>query len=72
MFDVILNQCFLKKNLSMIDEQVKKFIPYVGECDYQLIYRSKDKGKPSGVATIYHPLLIWNHKKIKDLERRLL
>ena len=44
---------------SMIDEHVKKFVPYSGE--YQLDYRSKDKDKPWGVVTIYHPCIIKNH-----------
>ena len=56
--------------LSMIDEHVKKFVPCSGECQYQLIYRSKDKDKMWGVATIYHQTLIKNHKKkIKELEK---
>ena len=49
----------------MIDEQVKKFVPYSGECECQLNYRSEDKDKPWGVATIYHPLLIKNQYKFK-------
>ena len=51
---------------SMIDEHVKKFVPYSGECEYQLDQRSKDKDKPWGVATIYHPPLNKNRKKIKN------
>ena len=50
----------------MIDDHVKKFVAYSGECEYQLDYRSKDKDKPWGVATIYHPPLIRNHKKLKN------
>ena len=45
----------------MIEEHVKLFVPCSGECEYQLDYRSKDKDKPWGVATIYHPPLIKNH-----------
>ena len=41
----------------MIDEHVKKLVPYIGECQYQLDNRSKDKDKPWGVATIYQPPL---------------
>ena len=55
--------------LSILDEHVKKFAPYSGDCEYQLDYRSKDKDKARGVATIYHPLLIKNHKKIKDQKK---
>ena len=69
-FVIVLNHCILKKiNHSVIDVHVKKFVPYSGECEYQLDYRSKDKVKPWGVATFYHPLLIKNHKKMKDLEK---
>ena len=46
---------------SIPDEHVKKFVPSTGECDYQLDYRSKDKDKPWGIATIYHPPLNKNH-----------
>ena len=28
---------------SMTDQHVKKFVPYSGECEYQLDYSSKDK-----------------------------
>ena len=48
---------------SMIEENVKKFVSYSGESEYQLDFRNKDKDKPWGVATIYHPYLIKNHKK---------
>ena len=54
---------------SILNEHVKKFVPYSGECEYQLDYRSKDKDKPLGVATIYLPPQIKNHKKIKELEK---
>ena len=58
MFVVILNQCILKRIIHpMIDEHGKKFVPYSGECEYQTNCRSKDKDKPWGVATIYHPPL---------------
>ena len=40
---------------SILEEHVKKFVPSSGECEYQLDYRSKDKDKPWGVATFYHP-----------------
>ena len=46
---------------SILKEHAKKFVPYTSECEYQLDYRSKDKDKPLGVATIYHPDLIKNH-----------
>ena len=52
---------------SMIDEHVKRLSPCSGECEYQLDYRSKEKDKPWGVATIYHPPLNINHeKKLKN------
>ena len=54
---------------SMIDEHGKKFVPLSGECYYQLNFRNKDKDKPWGVATIYHPPLNKNHNKIKELEK---
>ena len=52
-----------KKIHSMIDEHVKKIVPYSGECECQLDYRFKDKDKPLGVATLYRPLLNKNHTK---------
>ena len=55
--------------ISIINEHVKKIVPYSGECEYQLDYRSKDKDKPLGVATVYLPPQIKNHKKIKELEK---
>ena len=45
-----------KKTHSMIDENVKKSVPFSGECEYQSDHRTEDKDKPWGVATIYHPL----------------
>ena len=50
----------------MIVDHIRKFVPYSGECDDQLDFRSKDKDKPWGVATVYHPPLIRNHKKLKN------
>ena len=50
---------------SMIDDHVKKFAPYSGECEYQLDYRSKDKDKPWGVATIHHPPFIKDNKNLR-------
>ena len=63
MFVIVLNKWILKKIHSNLEEQVKNFVPYSGECKYQLDYRSKYKDKPWGVATIYHPPLIKNHFK---------
>ena len=48
---------------SMIDEHVKKFVPYSGECEYKLDYRNIDKNQPCGVATIYLPPENTNNKK---------
>ena len=46
---------------SILEEHVKKFVPYSGKCEYQLEYRSKDEDKPWVVATICHPSFIKNH-----------
>ena len=56
--------------LSILEEHVKTFVPYSGECDYQLDYRSKDKAKPLGVATIYHPPLLKKLKKNQKIRKR--
>ena len=61
MFVIILKQCILKKSHSLVDERVKKFVPYTGECEYHMDYRSKDKDKPWGVDTKYQTPLIKNH-----------
>ena len=58
--------------ISIINEHVKNFVPYTGECEYQLDYRSKDKYKPWGVATIYHPPLNMDHKKLKFGKRWII
>ena len=58
-----------KKVHSILEKLVKKFVPYSGECEYRLDYRCKNKDQPWGVATIYHPPLFKNHKKIKELEK---
>ena len=58
-----------KKFCSRISEHVKKFVPYRGECEYQLDYRSKGKDEPRGVATFHHPPLIKNHEKNKKSEK---
>ena len=54
---------------SLVDGHVKKFVAYGGECEYQIDYRSKDKSREWGVATLYGPPLIKNHKKIKNSEK---
>ena len=48
---------------SMVEEHVRKSVPYSGGGEYRLDYRSKDNEKPWGVATIYHPPLFQNHNK---------
>ena len=53
---------------SILDKHAKQFVPYTAECEYQLDYRNEDKDKPWGVATIYHPTQVKNHKQIKKLE----
>ena len=40
---------------SLIDEHVKKFVPYSGECEYQIDYTFKNRDKPRGVAAVYDP-----------------
>ena len=53
MFDKIFNQCIQKKIIhSNLEEHFKKFIPYSGECEYQVHYRIIDRNKPWGVASI--------------------
>ena len=53
--------------LSMIEEYVKKVVPFSRECEYQFDFRNKDKEKAWVVATIYHPSLNKSHgKKIKN------
>ena len=56
----------------ILEEHVRKLLPYNGECEYQLEYRSKDKDRPWGVATIYHPPLTKNHKKNQRIGKRWL
>ena len=58
-----------KKFHSILEEHLKKFLPYSGECEYQLDFRSEDKDKPWGVATIYRPIFIRNHKKTKEIQK---
>ena len=53
----------------VLEKHVKKFVPYSGECQNRLDYRSKDKDKPRGVATIYLDPLFKNHKKNKEIEK---
>ena len=45
MFDILLNQCNLKKIHSMTDEHVKKIVQHSGECEDQLDFRKIDKDK---------------------------
>ena len=52
-----------EKILSMVEDYVKKFVPFSGECEYQFDFRNKDKEKAWVVATIYHPSLNKNHGK---------
>jgi len=44
-------------------------VPYTAECEDQLDFRTKDKDKPLGVATIYHPTHVKNHNKIRKFEK---
>ena len=38
-------------------------MPYTAECEHQLDYRSRDEGKPLGVATINHTTQVKNYLK---------
>ena len=52
MFVLILNQGNLQNKSSILDERAKKFLTYTADCEYQLDFKSKDKDKPWGIATI--------------------
>ena len=54
---------------SILDEHSKIFVRYTAECEYQLDFRSKDKDKPLGVATINSPTQVRNRNKIRKLEK---
>ena len=45
-------------------QKKKNFVPYTAECEYQLVFRNKVKNRPWGVATIYHPTQVKNHREI--------
>ena len=51
---------------SILEEHGNKFVPYSGEGEYRLDYRSKDKDKPRGVATIYLDPLVKSQKKLQN------
>ena len=53
---------------SFLDKHAKIFVPYTADCEIQLDFTSKDKDKALGVATIYHPTQVKNHK-IKNFEK---
>ena len=53
---------------SILDKHVKIFVPYTVECEYQLDFRTKDKDKPLGVATINHPTQVRNYNQIRKRE----
>ena len=55
---------------SILDQHAKIFVPYTTEYEYQLDFRSKDKDKPLGVATIYHPTQVENLEKFKIMKRK--
>ena len=50
-----------------LNKHAKKFALYTAECENQLDFISKDKDKPLGVATIYHPTQVKNQNKVKKL-----
>ena len=54
---------------SILEEHVKKFVPYSGECEYRLDDKNTDKNKPWGVASIYLSPESENHKAIKKSEK---
>ena len=53
---------------STLDEHAIFFVPYTAESEYQLLFRTQDKYKPLGVATINHTSHVKNHDKIRELE----
>ena len=55
---------------SILDQHAKIFVPYTTEYENQLDFRSKDKDKPLGVATIYHPTQVENLEKFKIMKRK--
>ena len=54
---------------SLLDIHAKVFVPYFAESGYLVDFRSKDKDKPWGVATIYLPSQIKNYKENKKFEK---
>ena len=58
-----------KINDSVLDKQVKAFVPHTAECEYQLDFRTKDKDKPLRLATIYRPTQEKNHNRNRKLEK---
>ena len=72
MFVIILNQCILKKNSSISDKNAKTSVPYTTECEFQLDFRFKNKNKPWGVATIYHPTQNKNQIGKKNLKNMVI
>ena len=53
---------------SILDKHAKNDVPYTAESEYELEFRSKDKKKPWGVATIYHPTQNEKHNKIQKIQ----
>ena len=48
----------------ILEEHVKKFLPYSGEYEYRSEYRNTDKNKQWGEASNYLPPEIKNHREI--------
>ena len=45
----------------ILDKHRKMIVLYSAESEYQIKIRAKDKDKPLGIATIYHPTQFKNH-----------
>ena len=59
----INTMCLGKRNNSVLDKHAKIFVPYTAESEYQIDFRSKNKDKPWGLATYYHPTQFKNPKQ---------
>ena len=51
---------------SVLNTHAEIFVLYTVDCEYYLDFRTKDKDKPLGLATMYHPTQVKNHKHLKN------
>ena len=56
---------------SILDKHAKNFVLYTAVYDYQSELWTKDKDKPLGGATIYHPTQV-KKKKLKNLREMVI